>query len=85
MTASVGTSFLIALVVVVCLGFCIGIVMWASRRPYFKHPIRPRQTGTGVIGGIHEGDPRSVAPHRDEVAEPAPADDRAGQSELPRR
>ncbi|HEX4063626.1 MAG TPA: hypothetical protein VHY58_21635 [Streptosporangiaceae bacterium] len=70
MTASVGASFLIALVVVVCLGLFIGIVMWASKRPYFKHWVKPRQTGTGVIGGIHQGDPRSVAPHRDEVVEP---------------
>lgn len=69
MTASIGTSFLIALVVVVCLGLCIGIVLWASKRPYFKHRVRPRQTGTGVIGGIHEGDPRSVAPNREEVIE----------------
>jgi hypothetical protein len=71
MTASVGMSFLIALVAVVCVGLFVGIVMWAGRRPYFKNRVRSRKTGTGVIGGIHQGDPRSVAPRRDEVVEPA--------------
>lgn len=70
MTASVGESFLIAVLAVVCLGAFIGIVMWAGRRPYFKNWKRPRQTGTGLTGGIHEGDPRSVAPNREEVVEP---------------
>jgi hypothetical protein len=77
-TLSVGASFLIALVAVVCVGAFIGIVMWASRRPYFKHRT-PTQNPTGVTGGIHVGDARSMAPHRDEVVEPAePAD--AGHS-----
>jgi hypothetical protein len=74
-TVSVGSSFLIALVIVVCLGVCIGIVMWASRRPSFRHHVRPRQTGTGIIGGIHQGDPRSVSPRRDEVVEYTPPDE----------
>lgn len=83
MTASVGTSFLIALVAVVCLAAFIGIVMWAGHRPYFKNRIRPRQTGTGVIGGIHEGDPRSVAPNREEVVEPADPPENAGPGGQP--
>ena len=79
MTASVGSSFAIALVIVVCLGLCIGIVMWAAHRPSFKHRSRPPKTETGLSGGIHQGDPRSVSPHRDEPVVP---DDQAGQ---PRR
>jgi hypothetical protein len=78
-TVSVGMSFLIALVIVVCLGAFIGIVMWASKRPYFKNRVRPRQTGTGVIGGIHQGDPRSVAPRRDEVVEPVDQPEQSGR------
>jgi hypothetical protein len=70
MTVSVGASFLIALVAVVTLGLFIAIPLWASRTPYFKHRT-PMRNPTGVSGGIHEGDPRSMSPHRDEVVEPA--------------
>ena len=70
MTVSVGSSFIIALVVVIALAMFIGIVVLADRRPYFRRP-RPPRNPTGVRGGIHQGDPRSVAPRRDEPAEPA--------------
>lgn len=70
MTVSVGSSFIIAAVIIVVLVIFIGIVLWANRRPYFKHPKRLR-TRTGVRGGVHEGDPRSVSPPRDEVVEPS--------------
>ena len=70
MTVSVGSSFIIALVIVIALAMFIGIVVLAGRRPYFKRP-KPPQSQTGVRGGIHEGDPRSVAPRRDEPVEPS--------------
>lgn len=70
MTASVGSSFIIAIVIVIALAIFIGIVVIANRRPYFKHPKPPHNNPTGVTGGIHEGDPRSVMPRRDEVVEP---------------
>ncbi|HEY2574950.1 MAG TPA: hypothetical protein VGI74_01450 [Streptosporangiaceae bacterium] len=73
MTVSVGDSFIIAGVILVVLAAFIGIVLWMNRRPYAKHPKRVK-TQTGVHGGIHEGDPRSVSPHRDEVVEPPPED-----------
>lgn len=70
MTVSVGSSFIIAAIVVVALVAFIGIVLLANRRPSFKHPQRLR-TWTGVRGGVHEGDPRSVSPRRDKVVEPS--------------
>jgi hypothetical protein len=70
MTVSVGASFLIALIAIVALALFIGIVIWANRRPYFKHP-KPEPGPTGVSGGIHQGDPRSMSPPRDELVEPA--------------
>ena len=70
MTVSVGSSFIIAIVIVIALAIFMGIVVIADRRPYFKHPKPPHNNPTGVTGGIHEGDPRSVMPRRDEVVEP---------------
>lgn len=69
MTVSVGSSFIIALVIIIALAIFIGVVVIAGRRPFFKHP-KPPENPTGVTGGIHEGDPRSVAPRRDELVEP---------------
>jgi len=69
MTVSVGSSFIIAIVIVIALAIFIGVVVIADRRPYFKHP-KPLKNPAGVTGGIHEGDPRSVAPRRDEPVEP---------------
>ena len=77
MTVSVGNSFIIAIVAVVCVAAFIGITLIAARRPYFKHP-KPENTPTGVSGGIHVGDPRSVSPHG---SVPAPDDERDGQQE----
>lgn len=70
MTVSIGSSFIIALVIVIALAMFIGIVVLADRRPYFKHP-KPPQSQTGLRGGVHQGDPRSVSPRRDEPVEPA--------------
>jgi hypothetical protein len=69
MTVSIGSSFIIALVIVIALAMFIGIVVLADRRPHFRRP-RPPQSPTGVRGGIHQGDPRSVAPRRHEPVEP---------------
>ncbi|HEY3955214.1 MAG TPA: hypothetical protein VGM53_17740 [Streptosporangiaceae bacterium] len=62
MTVSVADSFIIAIVCVACVAAFIGITLFASRRPYFKHP-KPDSGPTGVSGGRHVGDPRSVSPH----------------------
>lgn len=81
MTVSVGYSFLIALIAVVCLAAFIGITLIAGRRPYFKHP-KPEGGPTGVSGGIHTGDPRSMSPHGDvpaEADEPASREEAAGR------
>jgi hypothetical protein len=70
---SVGSAFIMAGAIVVCLALFVGIVMFANRRPYFEHPKPTRKQGTRpVTGGVHEGDPRSVSPRRDEPAEPRP-------------
>ena len=75
MTLSVGNSFIIAIVSVVCVAAFVGITLFAARRPYFKRP-KPDSGPTGVSGGRHLGDPRSVSPHG-EV--PIPEDEPAGQ------
>jgi hypothetical protein len=59
---------------VVVLAAFIGIVVWMNRRPHAKNP-KPVKTQTGVYGGIHHGDPRSVSPTRDEVVEPPSQDE----------
>lgn len=56
-----------AVLIVVALAALILTVIFVARRPYFKHT---RQTSKDVSGGIHQGDPRSVSPRRDEVVEP---------------
>jgi hypothetical protein len=76
-TVSVGDSFIIAIVAIVCVAAFIGITLIANRRPHFKHP-KPDSGPTGVSGGRHAGDPRSVSPHG-EV--PVPDDEPAGQDE----
>ena len=81
MTVSVGDSFIIALVAVVCVAAFIGITLIAARRPYFKHP-KPEHSPTGVSGGVHVGDPRSMSPHGEVPAvedEPADQEETAGQ------
>lgn len=70
---SVGSAFIMAAAIVVALALFIGIVLFAGRRPYFKHPKRtPKHGDRPVTGGVHEGDPRSVAPRRDETVRPRP-------------
>lgn len=73
MGISVADSFILAVVIIVVLAAFIAIPVWMSRRPHAKNP-KQVKTQTGVYGGVHMGDPRSVAPHRDEVVEPPPED-----------
>ena len=69
---SAGGLTVLAIVAVICLGFLLIPVMLAGREhPQHRRPARPAAEGPPVIGSAHSGDPRSVAPHRDEPAEPA--------------
>ena len=82
MSMSVGSAFIMALVIIIGLAAFIFIPMWAGRRPFFKQA-KPRKPHQKVTGGVHQGDPRSVAPHRDEAVPPpqdesASAEDQAG-------
>jgi hypothetical protein len=69
---SAGGLTVLAIVAVVCLGFLLIPVMLAGREHPQRRPAGPAAEGPPVIGGAHRGDPRSVAPHRDEPAEPVP-------------
>jgi hypothetical protein len=73
MGITVADSFIMAGAIVVVLALLIGLPVWMSRRPYAKNP-KQLDTQTGLYGGVHEGDPRSMSPHRDEVVEPPPED-----------
>ena len=90
-----GSSTIIMIAVIVAaLAAFIGIVFVAARRPYFRRPIPPDRPGP-VRGGLHKGDPRSVAPHRDATVDPdqpsmrqstaAPGDQAADRSRAGRR
>ena len=60
MDLSVGSAFIMAVVIVLALAAFLAIVLFAGRRPYFKkRPGRPR---TPVSGGVH-----ALAEHRTEV------------------
>jgi hypothetical protein len=86
MTVSVGDSFIIALAAVVCVAAFISITLIAAKRPYFKHP-KPENSPTGVSGGIHVGDPRSVSPHGNVPAvddEPADREEQQEPADKPR-
>jgi hypothetical protein len=61
--------WIMVIVIVLSLATWLLLVARAARRPYYKHPI-PTQMPTGVQGGIHIGDPRSVAPPADETVTP---------------
>ena len=69
---SAGGLAIMAVVIVICLGFLLIPVMLAGREHPQRRPARPAGEGPPVLGGTHRGDPRSVAPHRDESAEPVP-------------
>jgi hypothetical protein len=69
---SAGGLTVLAIVAVISLGFLLIPVMLAGREHPQRRPDRPVGEGPPVLGGTHRGDPRSVAPHRDEPAEPVP-------------
>lgn len=73
MDVPAGSAFIMAAAILVALAIFMGIVLFAGRPPYFKHPRPPRTTP--VSGGVHQGDPRSVTPRHDEYLEP-PRDQR---------
>lgn len=64
-----GALAVMAIVIVICLGFLLIPVMLAGRPPRHPRPNRPVAEGPPVLGGMHRGDGRSVAPHRDEPAD----------------
>lgn len=74
---SAGGLTIMAIVIVLCLGFLLIAVVVAGREPRRR---RPESSGTWlgtVQGGMHVGEGRSVAPHRYDEAEPASAAQRA--------
>ena len=63
-----GSTFGIVMIVIAAVGGLVVLevlVLAADRSPYFKHP-RPDQLWSNVRGGIHLGDPRSMAAPQDE-------------------
>lgn len=71
-----GLSTVVMIVVIVAaLAAFIAAVFIGARRPWSRHPKPP---STPVSGGIHQGNPRSVAPHRDEPVEPGESTEPAG-------
>jgi hypothetical protein len=70
---SAGSLAVMAIVIVVCLGALLIPVNLAARAPQHQRQNRYEQLHGPVQGGMHAGDPRSVAPHRD-----APADEVSG-------
>jgi len=68
-----GTSaagiIVMCVVIVAALAAMIGIVLFAVRHPHWKHPQIDIYDKPGdVRGGVHLGDPGSVAPRRDAPA-----------------
>jgi hypothetical protein len=81
-TASPLATGMIVLAAVLALSVWLGMVLLAARRPYFRHP-HPESIPGKVRGGMHLGDPRSLAPPEWERADlPQP---RAPGRPLPRR
>jgi hypothetical protein len=91
---SAGDLAVMAIVIVICLGFLLIPVMLAGRPPRHPRPNRPAADGPPVLGGMHRGGGRSVAPHRDEPAEaevtggirptgPSVSSGRAGADQVP--
>jgi hypothetical protein len=70
---SAGGLAVMSVVIVVCLMALLIPVNLAARPPRHQRQNRYEQWSGPVQGGMHAGDPRSVAPHRD-----APADEISG-------
>src|SRR5579875_3847270 len=74
---SAGSLAIMAVVIVICLGFLLIPVTLAGREHRRRAP-EARGTWLGTVqGGMHVGEGRSVAPHRDAEAEPTSASQRA--------
>ena len=61
----------LAIVAMVCLGALLIPVNLAARAPRRTGPASVPPGSAAVQGGVHLGDGRSVAPHRDEPAVPS--------------
>jgi hypothetical protein len=68
---SVGGIIIMCVVIVLALLVLIGLVLYAVRHPHWRHPkIDVYEKPGDVRGGVHVGDPGSVAPRRDAPANP---------------
>jgi hypothetical protein len=68
-----GTTFGIIMIVIAAVAGLVAmevLVLAADRTPYFKHP-HPERMWSKVRGGVHLGDPRSLAAPQDEPVRPA--------------
>jgi hypothetical protein len=66
---SAGGIIVMVVVILVSLLAMLSIVFLVVRHPHWKHPKIDTKPGD-VRGGIHVGDPGSVAPRRDAPANP---------------
>jgi hypothetical protein len=65
MTGSPMAAVMIVIAATGGLAIMLGLVLLASRRPYFRHS-HPDSLPGKVRGGVHLGDPRSQGPPEDE-------------------
>ena len=70
-TMSESGLVVLAIVAMVCLGALLIPVNLAARAPRRTGPAFVSPGSAAVQGGVHLGDGRSVAPHRDEPAVPS--------------
>ncbi len=82
MTGSTFGIIMIVIAAVVGLVVMEGLVLWAAERPYFKHP-HPDPMQSDVRGGIHLGDPRSMAASQEEDVREAVAAHRSADGGRP--
>ena len=64
--STLSTVVMVVVIAASLVAFLLAVFI-AAKRPWFRHPKPPPDP---VTGGVHQGDPRSVAPHRDEPVEP---------------
>ena len=70
MDGSATAIWIIVAVVVVGLAVWLGSVVLAARKPHQEHKQGAPLRGTAVVGRMHVGGGRSVAPRRDEPVIP---------------
>lgn len=78
---SAGGLGVMVAVIIVSLGALLIPVNLASRPPRHQRQSRYEQWYGPVQGGMHAGDPRSVAPHRDAPADEIPGPPESGDQE----